>query len=73
MEKKNILSKAQIARVAKQNGAVKVGKDAVEVLVDHTEQYIAAVVSDAQKIAQHANRTIVRGDDIKFVLGIAEE
>ena len=67
-EKKFILSKAQVARVAKQNGSVKIGTEAVEKLAELAESYIKAIVNDAAKLANHANRKVIKVTDINLAI-----
>jgi len=65
--KDTILSKAQVARVAKSNGS-RVGKDAVEKLIGLAEAYIVKITTDAARIAEHSGRKIVHANDIEFVV-----
>jgi len=69
MEKEFVLSKAQVARVAKQNGNLKIGTEAVEKLTELAEAYIKAIANDAAKLAAHANRKVVKVSDITLAIG----
>lgn len=55
---------AAVARIAKNNGAERVGSDAAAILVQKAEEYIAQLVMDANKLALHAGRKTLKEDDI---------
>ncbi|MCX6699061.1 MAG: NFYB/HAP3 family transcription factor subunit [Methanomicrobiales archaeon] len=45
---------AAVVRIAKANGAERVGSDAAAALVKKTEKYIAHLTKEANKLALHA-------------------
>ena len=57
---------AAVARVAKNNGAERVGADASQALVDLTEKYLANLVKEANKLAGHAGRKTLKAEDIEM-------
>ena len=60
---------AAITRIAKNNGAERVGADASEVLVQKTEEYIVTIVKEAVKLAGHAGRKTLKAEDIEMAAG----
>lgn len=65
---KSIISKSAIVKIAKKNGAERVGKDAAIKLVEQTEKFIAELTKKAVAAAAHANRKSIRGEDIDFII-----
>lgn len=57
---------AAVARVAKKSGAERIGSDASALLVQKTEEYIAKLVKDANKLASHAGRKTLKEEDIEM-------
>ncbi len=57
---------AAVTRIAKANGAERVGSDAAELLVAKTEAYIAKLTKDANKLATHAGRKTIKAEDIEM-------
>jgi DNA-binding protein len=57
---------AAVVRIAKDNGAERVGSDAAAILVQKTEEYIAMLVKDANKLAAHAGRKTLKEEDIEM-------
>lgn len=57
---------AAVTRVAKNNGAERVGSDASALLVEKTEEYIGKLVKDAVKLANHAGRKTLKEEDIEM-------
>ena len=57
---------AAITRIAKANGAERVGKDAAEIMVKKTEAYIAKIAKEANKLASHAGRKTIKAEDIEM-------
>jgi DNA-binding protein len=55
---------AAVVRIAKKNGAERVGSDAAEVLVAKTEEYIAQLTKEANKLAMHAGRKTIKEEDV---------
>ncbi len=60
------LPSAAIVRIAKANGAERVGKDAVESIAKKTEEYIGELTSKASKLANHAGRKTLKEEDIEM-------
>ncbi|MBP7119994.1 MAG: histone family protein [Methanolinea sp.] len=57
---------AAVARIAKKNGAERVGQDAAVALVGKAEDYIACLVKEANKFAIHAGRKTVKEEDVEL-------
>lgn len=65
--RKSFISRSAIVKIAKKNGAERIGKDAIIKLVEVTEKYVAEVTKKSIGAAAHANRKSVRGEDVAFV------
>jgi DNA-binding protein len=65
--KKSIISKSAVVKIAKKNGAERIGKDAAVKLVEQAEKFVAELTKKAVAAASHANRKSIRGEDIDFV------
>ncbi|MDD1730341.1 MAG: histone family protein [Methanospirillum sp.] len=59
---------AAVTRIAKANGAERVGSDAAELLVKMTEAYIAKLAKEAEKLAAHAGRKTIKAEDVEMAL-----
>ncbi len=59
---------AAVVRIAKQNGADRVGSDAAKALVEESEKYIGKVVKEANKLAMHAGRKTIKEEDIELAM-----
>ncbi|PWR73253.1 histone family protein [Methanospirillum lacunae] len=59
---------AAVSRIAKANGAERVGADAAELLVKKAEAYIGKVAKEANKLASHAGRKTIKAEDIEMAL-----
>jgi histone H3/H4 len=59
---------AAVVRIAKQNGAERVGSDAAQAMVVKTEKYIAKLVKEANKLALHAGRKTIKEEDIELAV-----
>ena len=57
---------AAVIRIAKANGAERVGSDAAELLAAKTEAYIAKLTKEANKLATHAGRKTIKAEDIEM-------
>jgi histone H3/H4 len=55
---------AAVVRIAKKNGAERVGSDAAEALVVKAEKYIATLTKEANKLAEHAGRKTIKKEDV---------
>jgi histone H3/H4 len=55
---------AAVVRIAKQSGAERVGSDAAAALVAKSEDYIAELVKEANKLAMHAGRKTIKEEDV---------
>lgn len=64
---RTIISAAAAARVAKKNGASKVGKDASIAMAKKAEEFLAILTKKAVSAANHAGRKVIRVEDINFV------
>jgi len=59
---------AAVIRIAKKNGAERVGKDGAAALLAKTETYIANLTKEANRLAQHAGRKTLKEEDIELAL-----
>ena len=59
---------AAVARIAKKNGAARVGKDAATALLIKTEAYIANLTEEANRLAKHAGRKTIKAEDIELAI-----
>jgi histone H3/H4 len=59
---------AAVVRIAKKNGAERVGSDAAEALVKAAESYIANLTKEANKLAQHAGRKTIKEEDVAMAV-----
>jgi len=57
---------AAVVRIAKKNGAERVGSDAAAALVVKAEEYIATLTKEANRLAQHAGRKTIKEEDVKM-------
>ncbi|HUU75822.1 MAG TPA: histone family protein [Methanoregulaceae archaeon] len=57
---------AAIVRIAKNNGAERVGSDAAAALVGKAEDYIAHLTKEANRLAKHAGRKTLKEEDIEL-------
>jgi DNA-binding protein len=57
---------AAVVRIAKKNGAERVGSDAAAALVMKAEEYIASLTKEANRLAQHAGRKTIKEEDVKM-------
>ena len=67
--KDNIMADLPIAaviRIAKANGAERVGSDAAALLVKKAEEYIAKLTKEADKLATHAGRKTIKAEDVEM-------
>jgi histone H3/H4 len=55
---------AAVVRIAKKNGAERVGSDAAEALVMRAEKYIATLTKESNKLAEHAGRKTIKKEDV---------
>ena len=60
------LPTAAIIRIAKANGAERVGSDAADMLVKKAEEYIGQLTKEAEKLASHAGRKTLKAEDIEM-------
>jgi histone H3/H4 len=57
---------AAVVRIAKKNGAERVGSDAAAALVMKAEEYIATLTKEANRLALHAGRKTIKEEDVKM-------
>jgi len=69
---RSIISAAAAARIAKKNGASKVGKEAALAMAKKAEDYLATITKQAVAAASHAGRKVIRAEDVDFVTKPAE-
>ena len=62
---------AAVIRIAKENGAERVGSDAAALLVQKAEEYIASLTKEANKLAMHAGRKTIKEEDVEMAAGSA--
>jgi len=61
-----VLPITAVIRIAKANGADRIGRDAAELLVTMTEDYLATLTKEANKLATHAGRKTIKAEDIEM-------
>lgn len=61
---------AAIVRIAKKNGAARVGADGAAALSKYTEEYIGNLAREANQLALHAGRKTVRETDVNLAAGL---
>jgi DNA-binding protein len=59
---------AAVNRIAKANGAERVGRDASELLVKYAEEYIGKVAKEANRLADHAGRKTIKAEDVEMAI-----
>ena len=59
---------ATVIRIAKKNGAERVGEDAAQILAEIGEAYIGKIVKGAMTYAKVAGRKTLKKDDLDIVL-----
>ena len=59
---------AAVIRIAKKNGAERVGSDAAAALLAKTEAYIANLTKEANRLAQHAGRKTIKEEDVDLAV-----
>lgn len=57
---------AAVVRIAKKNGAERVGSDAAAALVIKAEAYIANLTKEANRLAMHAGRKTIKEEDVEL-------
>jgi histone H3/H4 len=55
---------AAVVRIAKKNGAQRVGRDGAAALVKRAENYIADLTQEANRLARHAGRKTIKQEDV---------
>ena len=55
---------AAVVRIAKKSGAERVGSDAAAALVAKSEDYIANLIKEANRLAKHAGRKTIKEEDV---------
>ncbi len=64
--KKTDLPTAAVMRLAKANGAERVGADGAASILGFAEEYIGKLVREATKVASDAGRKTLKGEDIEY-------
>ena len=59
---------AAVIRLAKKNGAERVGSDGAAALLAKTEAYIANLTKEANRLAQHAGRKTIKEEDVDLAV-----
>ena len=67
VQTRTIISAAAAARIAKKNGASKVGKEASIAMAKKAEEFLAVLTKKAVAAANHAGRKVIRVEDVNFV------
>ena len=57
---------AAVIRIAKKNGAQRVGADGAAALLRNAENYIANLTQEANRLAMHAGRKTIKEQDINL-------
>jgi histone H3/H4 len=69
---KSVFTSQPIRRIFKKAGAVRVADSAVEELRKALEEKSVVLISEASKIAKHANRATIFPEDIKLAKKVVE-
>jgi histone H3/H4 len=67
---KSIISKSAVVKIAKKNGAERIGKEAAAKLASYADKYVAELTAKAVAAAKHANRATIRAEDFDFVVNV---
>jgi histone H3/H4 len=59
---------AAVVRIAKKNGAERVGRGGATALVKSAENYIAHLTQEANRLAMHAGRKTIKAEDINLAV-----
>lgn len=59
---------APVAKIAKNHGAERVGRDAAEELRRAAENRIAELAIEASKLARHAGRKTIKAEDVRLAM-----
>ena len=59
---------AAVIRIAKKNGAERVGHDGAIALVKGAEEYIAKLTREANRLAMHAGRKTIKEEDVLLAI-----
>ncbi|HVN65394.1 MAG TPA: histone [Methanomicrobiales archaeon] len=59
---------AAVIRIARKNGAERVGVDAAAALLAKTETYIANLAKEADRLARHAGRKTIKEEDVDLAV-----
>jgi histone H3/H4 len=59
---------AAVARIARKNGAERIGRNGALALVAKTEAYLADLSKEANRLAQHAGRKTIKEEDVDLAL-----
>ena len=62
----NDLPTAAVIRIAKANGAERVGSDGAAAIVMMAENYIGKLAKEANKLASHAGRKTLKEEDVEM-------
>ncbi|PWR70804.1 histone family protein [Methanospirillum stamsii] len=57
---------AAVVRIAKANGAERVGSDGAELIVQMTEAYLGRLTKEANKMASHGGRKTIKEEDVEL-------
>jgi histone H3/H4 len=57
---------AAVIRIARKNGAERVGRDGAAALIKKTEAYIATLAVESMKLATHARRKTIKEEDVEL-------
>ena len=64
---------AAVIRIAKKNGAERVGVDAAAVLLAKTEEYIMHLTKEADRLARHAGRKTIKEEDVDLAVKLMKK
>jgi histone H3/H4 len=59
---------AAVVRIAKKSGAERVGSDAAAAILEKTEEYIAKLTKESNKLAMHAGRKTIKEEDVELAV-----
>ena len=68
MKNEKNISLSAIERIAKNSGVERISKDGLIKMRDLVEEYAVRISMDAIKMARHAKRKTVRGEDVFLIV-----
>lgn len=67
--KKTAFPMSAVSRIAKVNGAERIGRDAIEAIALKTEEYAGMLSKKSVEMATHAGRKTLKAEDVAIAAG----